>query len=126
MAWRLEPWRVGPQEAVPDGIGLAGTCNVSHTTVVNRSFADAVTERLFREDPMSGALASVQGGGPAQAGPTGCSSSADGPELAAGNRLEALKGDRKGQYSIRVNDQWRVCFRWTPDGPVEVEIVDYH
>lgn len=43
-----------------------------------------------------------------------------------GNRLEALKGSRKGQMSIRVNDQWRVCFRWTAAGPMEVEIVDYH
>ena len=43
-----------------------------------------------------------------------------------GNKLEALKGDRKGQHSIRVNDQWRVCFRWTPAGPVEDRIVDYH
>jgi toxin HigB-1 len=45
-----------------------------------------------------------------------------------GNRLEALKGDRKGQYSIRINDQWRICFEW-PDkspGPINVEIVDYH
>ncbi len=51
-------------------------------------------------------------------------------DLAAlpGNRFEALKGDRKGQYSIRVNDQWRICFEW-PDrapGPTNVEIVDYH
>ena len=43
-----------------------------------------------------------------------------------GNRLETLKGDRKGQYSIRINDQYRVCFRWTDLGPTEVEIVDYH
>ena len=45
-----------------------------------------------------------------------------------GNRLEALKGDRKGQYSIRINDQWRICFEW-PDrspGPTNVEIIDYH
>jgi len=45
-----------------------------------------------------------------------------------GNRLEMLKGDRKGQWSIRINDQWRLCFEW-PDGssgPVNVEIVDYH
>lgn len=51
-------------------------------------------------------------------------------DLAAlpGNRLEALKGDRKGQYSIRINDQWRLCFEW-PDrstGPINVTIVDYH
>jgi proteic killer suppression protein len=43
-----------------------------------------------------------------------------------GNRLEALKGDRTGQHSIRVNDQFRVCFVWTTNGPKDVEIVDYH
>jgi toxin HigB-1 len=43
-----------------------------------------------------------------------------------GNRLELLKGDRRGQYSIRINDLFRICFRWTPDGPEQVEIVDYH
>jgi proteic killer suppression protein len=43
-----------------------------------------------------------------------------------GNRLEALKNDRKGQHSIRVNDQWRVCFVWQEDGVHRVEIVDYH
>jgi proteic killer suppression protein len=43
-----------------------------------------------------------------------------------GNRLEALKGKRTGQYSIRVNDQFRLCFRWTAAGPEDVEIVDYH
>lgn len=43
-----------------------------------------------------------------------------------GNRLEALRDDRVGQHSIRVNDQFRVCFRWTPAGPADVEIVDYH
>ena len=51
-------------------------------------------------------------------------------DLAAlpGNRFEALKGDRKGQYSIRINDQWRICFEWPAGapGPVNVEIVDYH
>ena len=43
-----------------------------------------------------------------------------------GNRLEALARDRKGQYSIRINDQYRICFIWTGDGPDAVEIVDYH
>ena len=42
------------------------------------------------------------------------------------NRLEALKGRRKGQHSIRVNDQWRICFTWKSDGARDVEIVDYH
>lgn len=43
-----------------------------------------------------------------------------------GNRLEALTGNRAGQHSIRINDQWRVCFVWTATGPEDVEIVDYH
>ncbi len=43
-----------------------------------------------------------------------------------GNRLEALKGDRAGQHSIRINQQWRVCFRWSDGGAEDVEIVDYH
>ncbi len=43
-----------------------------------------------------------------------------------GNRLEKLKGDRKEQYSIRINDQWRICFVWTDQGPADVEIIDYH
>ena len=42
------------------------------------------------------------------------------------NRLEVLAGDRLGQYSIRINQQWRICFRWENDGPYAVEIVDYH
>ena len=42
------------------------------------------------------------------------------------NRLEALRGGRAGQHSIRINAQWRICFRWTDDGPSDVEIVDYH
>jgi proteic killer suppression protein len=43
-----------------------------------------------------------------------------------GNRLESLKGARRGQHSIRINDQWRICFIWQPEGAHEVEIVDYH
>lgn len=42
------------------------------------------------------------------------------------NQLEALKGNRRGQYSIRVNRQWRLCFRWSENGPANVELVDYH
>ena len=43
-----------------------------------------------------------------------------------GNQLEALRGDREGQYSIRINDQWRICFRWENGHALDVEIVDYH
>ena len=46
--------------------------------------------------------------------------------LPPGNRLEALSRDRQGQHSIRINDQFRICFRWTPEGPADVEFTDYH
>lgn len=46
--------------------------------------------------------------------------------VSPGNRLEALRGNRAGQHSIRINQQWRICFRWTREGPEDVEIVDYH
>jgi proteic killer suppression protein len=47
-------------------------------------------------------------------------------KIPPGNRLEKLRGDRAGQHSIRLNQQWRVCFRWTPAGPADVQVVDYH
>jgi len=47
-------------------------------------------------------------------------------KIPPGNRLESLKNDRQGQHSIRINEQWRLCFVWTADGAAEVEIVDYH
>lgn len=47
-------------------------------------------------------------------------------QVPPGNQLEPLKGDRLGQYSIRINDQWRICFFWHDDGAYQVEIVDYH
>ena len=47
-------------------------------------------------------------------------------QIPPGNRLEALKGDRKGQHSIRINDQWRICFKWKVDDAYDVEITDYH
>ncbi|MCX6461962.1 MAG: type II toxin-antitoxin system RelE/ParE family toxin [Actinobacteria bacterium] len=67
---------------------------------------ESIARRKLRQSEISGRLADLK--------------------VPLGNRLEALKGSRKGQMSIRVNDKWRLCFRWTPAGPVDVEIVDYH
>ena len=50
----------------------------------------------------------------------------DALRIPPGNHLEALTGNRKGQYSIRINERYRICFRWTSDGPSEVQILDYH
>ncbi len=52
--------------------------------------------------------------------------SLEGLTIPPGNRLEALKGNRKGQYSIRIDSQWRICFKWEDDNTYDVEIVDYH
>jgi len=52
--------------------------------------------------------------------------SLDEPRIPPGNRLESLTGKRKGQFSVRINDQFRICFKWTETGPVDVEITDYH
>jgi toxin HigB-1 len=46
--------------------------------------------------------------------------------MPSGNRLEALRGNRSGQYSIRINERYRICFRWTPGGPADVEVTNYH
>ena len=73
-----------------------------------QSFADKDTERLWKLVQL------------------GYAQTLDELRIPPGNRLEALKGDRRGQFSIRINDQWRICFRWSAAGPEEVEIVDYH
>ncbi len=90
-----------------------------------RSFGDRATRRFFEGQR----VAAYQGFASQAARRLVLLDSAETlRDLAAlpGNRLEALRGDRAGQYSIRINVQWRLCFRWTDDGPYEVEIVDYH
>jgi proteic killer suppression protein len=91
-----------------------------------RSFRDKDTEAVFngrfvRRIPKSVTLLASRKLNQVHA--AGC---LDDLRIPPGNRLEALKGDRKGQHSIRINDQWRICFRWTQAGPEAVEIVDYH
>jgi proteic killer suppression protein len=93
---------------------------------VIRSFADAATERLFRDDLCPPRWRSFKAAAVRKLDQLDAAVRLTDLSSPPGNRLEALKGDRKGQFSVRINDQWRVCFRWTPDGPVEVEIVDYH
>jgi toxin HigB-1 len=89
-------------------------------------FADAKTERFFREGVCPGQWRVI-----AKSIARKLDMLDAAPTLAAlrsppGNRLEALRADRAGQFSIRVNDQWRVCFAWTEAGPDRVEVVDYH
>ncbi len=90
-----------------------------------RSFADAETEHLFftgKSRRFSGILAVAR----RKLQVLDNTPHLDDLREPHGNRLEALRGDRKGQYSIRINDQYRICFRWQDGEAHEVEIVDYH
>ncbi|MGC2659317.1 MAG: type II toxin-antitoxin system RelE/ParE family toxin [Bryobacteraceae bacterium] len=90
-----------------------------------RSFADKETQQLF-ETGRSRKFSSFSRVAIRKLTQLDIVENLDDLKIPPGNRLEALLGDRKGQHSIRINDQFRVCFRWKPDGAYDVEIVDYH
>ena len=90
-----------------------------------RSFADAETQELFFKG-RSRRFSSVAAIARRKLQVLDNTRRLDDLREPAGNRLEALKGDRKGQYSIRVNDRYRICFVWRESEPYEVEVVDYH
>ena len=85
-----------------------------------------MTERLWRRERVPSIDPRIYSVALRKLRQVGSAESLDDLRVPPGNRLEALKGDRAGQHSIRVNDQWRICFRWSDAGPEEVEIVDYH
>ncbi len=89
-------------------------------------FANAETERFFRDDICPAKWRAVTRVALRKLDMLDAAPSLDALRSPPGNRLEALKGDRAGQFSIRINDRWRVCFLWTEGGPADVEIVDYH
>jgi proteic killer suppression protein len=91
-----------------------------------RSFRDTETERLFRREPGSKLTRSLQRAALRKLLLLDAAESLEDLRVPPANRLEKLTGDRKGQYSIRVNDQYRVCFRWESGDAHDVEIVDYH
>ena len=91
-----------------------------------RSFKDRVTEAVFRGQCPKGFPADIFPVTRRKLGVLNAAPSLNALRVPPANRLEALKGDRKGQHSIRINDQWRICFHWTNAGPEDVEIVDYH
>lgn len=91
-----------------------------------RSFADRSTERFFRDSICPARWRAFETTVARKLDMVDAATRLDDLRSPPGNQLEALKGDRKGQHSIRINRQWRVCFRWTPEGPEGVEIVDYH
>jgi len=91
-----------------------------------RSFRDKETERLFRREPVRRFPPPVQQRALRKLLVLDAADSIDDLRAPPGNRLEKLRADREGQYSIRVNDQWRICFYWDDGDAREVEITDYH
>lgn len=91
-----------------------------------RSFRDKDTERLFAREPVKRWGPDVQRAGLRKLRMLDAATRADDLRVLPGNRLEKLGGDRDGQWSIRVNDQWRLCFAWKDGDAHEVEMVDYH
>ena len=91
-----------------------------------QSFADRATERLFRKGECPARWRGFESVALRKLDMVDAAIRLTDLASPPGNRIEALKGDRAGQHSIRINRQWRVCFRWTSDGPAAVEIVDYH
>ena len=90
-----------------------------------RSFRDKDTEALFEDRPVR-RFGAIERPARLKLLWLNAAVSLDSLRVPPGNRLEALKGDRKGQHSIRINDQWRLCFRWRDGNAHDVEIVDYH
>jgi len=91
-----------------------------------RSFKDDLTEAAFNGEVVKGFPADLISVARRKLRYLNAAAALDDLRVPPGNRLEALKGDRKGQHSIRVNDQFRICFVWTADGPENVEFTDYH
>ena len=91
-----------------------------------QTFGDKESERLFRREPVKKFPPPVQRPALRKLLLLDAAESLDDLRAAPGNRLEKLRGKRKGQYSIRINDQWRVCFRWEAGDAYDVQITDYH
>ena len=91
-----------------------------------RSFADPATEGIFHGVPSRRLPPDIQRTARRKLLQLDAADRLDIMRLPPGNRLEALKGDRRGQHSIRINDQWRICFRWAGEDSHDVGIVDYH
>jgi proteic killer suppression protein len=91
-----------------------------------KSFPDRDTESLFRREPVRKLGGPIQRPALRKLRILDAASALDDLRIPPGNHLEKLHGGRRGQYSIRINDQWRVCFRWRSGDAFDVEIVDYH
>ena len=93
---------------------------------VIQSFGDADTERVWRRERVRRFGSDLQRMANRKLLIIDAAETLNDLRVPPGNRLERLRGERVGQYSIRINDQWRICFTWSAAGPANVEIIDYH
>ena len=103
--------------------------DVAHRVIIQRmieSFADHDTERIFRRENVKRFPQDLQRTALRKLLLLDAAESLQDLRVPPANRLEKLRGDRRGQYSIRLNDQWRICFRWVGNNARDVELVDYH
>lgn len=91
-----------------------------------KSFGDPDTEQLFKREPVKKFGSEVQRGALRKLGILDAATTVEDLRTPPGNRLEKLRGAREGQHSVRINRQWRICFRWRGGHAYDVEIVDYH
>ena len=95
-------------------------------SVMIKPFRDAETERVFNRQPSRRLPPDIQRAALRRLSYLHAARSLPDLQAPPANRLERLTGDRAGQYSIRINDQWRICFQWSDEDAYDVEIVDYH
>jgi len=111
----------GTTDPRPDNYNVA-----RYSGRVIRSFRDAATERLWSRERSRSLDPRIERAALRKLVMLDAAEALEDLRVPPGNRLEALHGDRAGQHSIRINQQWRICFTWTDAGPADVEIVDYH
>ena len=113
-------------EAAPLAITVAVHNGMRYCLLVLQSFRDKDTERVWQRQRSKRLDQPTQRAALRKLLILDAADEIGDLRIPPGNRLEKLKGDRANSYSIRINDQWRICFRWTTAGPEDVEIVDYH
>ncbi len=115
-----------PARPSNEGLLLDSNTATRYYHIVIRSFANSDTERVFSRQRVPKLGPDVQRAANRKLLILDAADVLQDLRVPPGNRLERLQGGRAGQHSIRVNDQWRICFTWTDTGPVDVELVDYH
>ena len=135
---RQRPFRIDRRRHGEEGSGCAGGRRAFDTPLVGdhdapryalfviRSFRDRDAERLYDRQPVRRWSPGLQRAALRKLRMLASAETLDDLRVPPGNRLERLRGDRSGQFSIRINEQWRICFRWEAGHASEVEIVDYH